>query len=68
MWGVWLVVCLAGAGLRWGQRGAGRLAVLLASLVMAGVYLVPHSMRGSELDYDRLEKVEHPTDAIRTGR
>ena len=34
----------------------GRIAVLLAAVVMLAMYLVPHSMRGSELDYSQLEE------------
>ena len=34
---------------------------------MVVVYLIPHSMRGSQLDYGRLDAVPDPKDAIRTG-
>jgi hypothetical protein len=46
---------------------AGRAAVLAATAVMLVVYLVPHSMRGSELDYDALEQGVDPAEAVRTG-
>ena len=36
---------------RAGKEKGGRVAVILASLVMVAVYLIPHSVRGSELDY-----------------
>jgi len=44
---------------RWQLRGAdgerkGRWFVMLAFIVMFGVYLIPHSMKGSELDYSSL--------------
>ncbi len=42
-------------------------AILVATAVMLAVYLVPHSMRGSELDYDRLEEGVETHEAIRTG-
>ena len=35
-----------------------RAAVLLAAAVMMAVYLIPHSMRGSELDWSELDPVE----------
>jgi len=33
-----------------------RLAVLFASVVMLGVYLIPHSIHGSELDWSQVEE------------
>jgi hypothetical protein len=46
---------------------AGRVAIVMATAVMLAVYLIPHSMRGSELDYDRLDEGVDATEAIRTG-
>ena len=46
---------------------AGRVAVVIASLVMLVVYLIPHSLRGSELDYDKLEEGVPAKEAIKTG-
>ncbi|MHC4223341.1 MAG: hypothetical protein ACYSX0_18955 [Planctomycetota bacterium] len=67
MWLVWLVACGV-LGLRPRKRTApGRVAVVAATLVMMVVYLIPHSMRGSELDYNQLDKGVDPTKAIRTG-
>jgi len=34
-----------------------RIAVLFASIVMLGVYLIPHSIHGSELDWSQVEQV-----------
>jgi len=34
-----------------------RVAVLFASIVMLGVYLIPHSFRGSELDWSQVDEV-----------
>lgn len=34
-----------------------RLAILFASVVMLGVYLIPHSIHGSELDWSQMEAV-----------
>ncbi|MFP4624219.1 MAG: hypothetical protein ACLFRX_08600 [Gemmatimonadota bacterium] len=73
MWLVWLAACAVlglsrrGAGERRGRERAGRVAVVLATAVMLVVYLVPHSLRGSELDYDRVDEGAHPAEAVRTG-
>jgi hypothetical protein len=55
MWLVWVGVVIV---LRkrpsprdWVPRGA----ILLAAVVMMAVYVIPHSLRGSELDYSELE-------------
>lgn len=71
MWVVWLIACVWMGGK---QRpdgktssGLGRVGVLLASVVMVGVYLIPHSMQGSELDYAKLEQGVDPKQAIGTG-
>ena len=67
MWLVWLVACVV-----FGVKGrvrprVGRVAVLAATLVMLVVYLIPHSLRGSELDYDRLDEGVPADEAIKTG-
>ena len=41
---------------------------VLAALVMLAVYVVPHSLRGSELDYGKAERGIAPGDALTTGR
>ena len=41
--------------------------MILAALVMIGVYLVPHSLGGSELDYEALDQGADPREAIDTG-
>jgi hypothetical protein len=71
MWLAWLAAC---AVLGFGARGrtprrarAGRAAVAAAAVVMLVVYLIPHSMRGSELDYERLDRGVDPAEAVRTG-
>lgn len=62
MWLAWLAAC---AVLRWrGAGGAGRAAVVLAAVVTIGVYLVPHSLRGSELDYRELDRGVAAAEAI----
>ena len=44
-----------------------RLAVLLAAVVTVVVYLIPHSMAGSQLDYDAVDRGVAPEDAIGIG-
>ncbi|WLT31035.1 hypothetical protein [Geothrix sp. PMB-07] len=68
MWLAWALAALV-AGLRPQARdGRGRLAVLAATLAMAVVYLIPHSMRGSQLDYSKVKAGTNATDAVVTGR
>jgi hypothetical protein len=49
------------------REGMSRIAVAIAAIVMTAVYLIPHSMQGSELDYDKLDKGVDPKEAIGTG-
>lgn len=67
MWVVWLLACST-IGLRPKKKEMpGRIMVLAATLIMMVVYLVPHSLRGSELDYSKLEQGTSAKDAIGTG-
>jgi hypothetical protein len=50
------------------ERSAARAAVALAALVMSVVYLIPHSTRGSELDYTKVDAGVDPSRAVETGR
>ena len=51
-----------------GEVGArARWATLAAAVVMIAVYLVPHSMFGSELDYDAVDQGLSPDDAVKVG-
>ena len=45
-----------------------RWTVAAAAAVMLAVYVIPHSMRGSQLDYGKVESGTHAKDAITTGR
>jgi len=68
MWLVWVAAASA-LGTREKKKTApGRVAVAMAALVMVAVYLIPHSMRGSELDYAALDSGVPAADAIGTGR
>lgn len=67
MWIVWIVGCST-IGLRAkAKEGIGRFVIICAMIVMMGVYLIPHSMRGSELDYEKLDSGVAPHEAIGTG-
>lgn len=66
---LWLVWAAAAAILIVSRRKlAGRLAVVLATVLMLFVYLIPHSLRGSQLDYGALRKGKSAVQSIRTGR
>jgi hypothetical protein len=68
MWLAWVVACVVlGASTRPVTR-IGRAATILAALVMTGAYLIPHSMGGSQLDYEAVEQGVDPKEAIRTGK
>ena len=69
MWVVWIGAC---AVLGWKRRPEGpswrgRLAVLVAAVVMTAVYLIPHSLRGSELDYSAVDSGTPASEAVGTG-
>lgn len=66
MWGAWALAC--GLLLVTKRHAPRRLALGLAALVMLAVYLVPHSARGSELDYTKLDRGVAPARAVVTGR
>ncbi|MBN2489656.1 MAG: hypothetical protein JXQ29_02260 [Planctomycetes bacterium] len=67
MWGVWGLACVALGWRARRRRWPGRIAVLLAALVMLAVYLIPHSLRGSELDYGKVDRGVPPAEAIGTS-
>jgi len=67
MWAVWLVAVLALGGRAKRVGGRGRMAVLAAALVMTTVYLIPHSMRGSELDFAAVDAGVDASEAVGTG-
>ena len=67
MWVVWLAACTV-VGLR--PRPAtkrGRWAVAAALLIMMAVYFIPHSLRGSTLDYEKLDRGVPASEAVGTG-
>lgn len=67
MWLAW-ALALAVAGFKAKKKEAiSRAAVILAAIVMTGVYLIPHSMGGSTLDYEAVDQGIDPKEAIKTG-
>jgi hypothetical protein len=73
MWLAWffaLVVIGRAAKSDPSGREAGpraRLAVVVAAIVTVGVYLIPHSMAGSQLDYDAVDRGVPAEEAIGIG-
>lgn len=68
MWLAWLVACLALGASTSPVTKVGRAVTVAAAVVMTGVYLIPHSMGGSQLDYEAVDQGVDPKEAIRTGR
>ena len=69
--GMWLAWVAAIAVWRRRKDPSDRVArwtTIAAALVMIAVYLVPHSLRGSQLDYGKVEGGGATEDAITTGR
>jgi len=66
MWLVWLLVVVLFR--RWPRRQAWqRVVVVVATAVMLTMYLIPHSLRGSELDYQQLDRGVEAHEAVETG-
>lgn len=68
MWIVWAAVCGLFLWKRAKSPRAERIGVALAALVMVVVYLIPHSLRGSELDYGAVDEGAPASEAVRTGQ
>ncbi len=67
MWVVWLI-SLSIIGLKAKRKeNINRAIVLIATVVMMLAYIVPHSMGGSTLDYDKVDQGIDPKEAIETG-
>lgn len=67
MWLAWLLATAALFGPLARRPAAARVAVVLAAVVTTGVYMIPHSLRGSQLDYAAVERGVDAKDAIETG-
>ena len=67
MWVAW-AMAIAIAGFKPKKKETvSKAAVMLAALTMVVVYLIPHSMGGSTLDYEQVDKGIDPKEAIKTG-
>ncbi len=71
MWLAWAVACAVVWRARDrsepGPPGSARAAVVVGALVMVAVYLVPHSFKGSQLDYGQLDRGVPAGQAVETG-
>jgi hypothetical protein len=68
MWLAWIAAVFVLARRRKPGDPVARWSVVVACLVTVAVYLVPHSLRGSQLDYGRVDRGGATKDAITTGR
>ncbi len=68
MWLVWVgAVIILGSKSKDVAR-SGRIAVVAAAIVMTVVYVIPHSLRGSQLDYGAVDSGVPASKAVETGR
>jgi hypothetical protein len=68
MWLAWVVAVLALSLRREPADRVARAVVAVAAAVMLVVYLVPHSLRGSQLDYGKIQSGTAAPEAVTTGR
>ena len=67
MWVAWaLALAIIGFKPKKNEK-VSRTTVMMAAIVMTAVYLIPHSMGGSTLDYDKVDQGIDPKEAIKTG-
>ena len=67
MWLAWALALAIIGFKRKKKEFVSRSTVSLAAVVMIVVYLIPHSLGGSTLDYDQVDQGIDPKEAIRTG-
>jgi len=67
MWLAWVAAVVVLGRRRDPADSVARWTTVAAALVMIAVYVIPHSLRGSQLDY-KVEGVGAVEDAITTGR
>ena len=67
MWLVWVAAYVLIAAFPRLDMRVRRAAVAGAAVVMFAVYVIPHSMKGSQLDYEQLERGVPAAEAITTG-
>jgi len=68
MWVAWLVAVAVIGFKEQSKESLSRWIIVIASIVMTGVYLIPHSMGGSELNYEAVDQGLDPSKAITTGK
>jgi hypothetical protein len=67
MWVAW-ALALAIIGFKPKKKeNVSRVSVITAAVIMTVVYLIPHSMGGSTLNYDAVDQGIDPKEAIKTG-
>ncbi len=67
MWIVWILACSTIGFKPIKKEWIGRILVVAAAAVMTIVYLIPHSMRGSELNYEAVDSGVEASQAIGTS-
>ena len=68
MWLAWVAALAVLSRRRDPRDRVARAVVAVAAAAMITVYVIPHSLRGSQLDYSRVEKGAAAKDAVTTGR
>jgi hypothetical protein len=68
MWLAWVVAVTVLSRRRDPHDRVARATVAIAAAAMITVYVIPHSLRGSQLDYSRVEAGGSTKDAVTTGR
>jgi hypothetical protein len=68
MWLAWVVAVAVLSRRRDPSDRVARATVAVAATAMIAVYVIPHSLRGSQLDYSRVEAGTSAEDAVTTGR
>jgi len=67
LWLTWVIALILIGVKQKKKETKSRIIVLVAAIVMTIVYLIPHSMGGSTLDYEKVDQGIDPTEAIKTG-
>ena len=67
MWLAWVVALAIILFIPKIKETIGRAAVISAAVVMVVVYMIPHSLGGSTLDYDKVDRGIDPKEAINNG-
>ncbi|WP_372370321.1 hypothetical protein [Candidatus Uabimicrobium sp. HlEnr_7] len=68
MWIAW-VAAISVVGIKQkAKETLPRILVIIAAIVMTAVYVIPHSIHGSELDYSKVDAGIDPAKAIKTGK